>query len=226
MDNKVTIHQVNYIPWLGFFDKIKKADTFVLFDTVDYEKNSIQNRNKIRTMDGWTYLTIPIPRKYYRSPFHEVMLPDDNRWMSNHWKSIEMNYTKAGYFESYKNFFKKIYNTNFERLSDLNEKIIRYLIKEFGISVDILKTTEMSIDTSLRKTDLLLDILRKANATAYLSGKSGKEYLEREKFTDIKLEFHGFSHPVYRQVFEPFTPGMSAIDILFNEGEKAGRFLK
>lgn len=226
MKNKVTIHQINYIPWIGFFDKIKKADTFVLFDIADYEKNGVQNRNKIRTKDGWMYLTVPVPREHYRKPFYDVLLSDDTKWMNKHWKSIEINYSKAEYFDAYKDFFKELYSTKFEKLSDFNEKIVRYLIKEFGINVDILKTSEMNVNEELTKTDLLVDILKKADAASYLSGKSGKNYLEKDKFADIKLEFHEFSHPEYKQVFSPFIPAMSAIDMLFNEGEKSGGFLK
>jgi hypothetical protein len=226
MQNIVTIHQVNYIPWIGFFNKIKKADTFVLFDIADYEKNSVQNRNKIRTKDGWIYLTIPVSKQYYRKPFFQVKFPEDTFWMSKHWKSIEINYSKAQYFDSYKDFFKEIYFSKFEYLSDFNEKIIRYLIKELGINVNILKSTEMNINEELKSTDLLIDILKKAEATNYLSGKSGKNYLEKEKFSDIKLEFHEFTHPEYTQVFSPFIPALSSIDLLFNEGEKSGGFLK
>ena len=74
MNNIVTIHQVNYLPWIGFFNKIKNYDTFIMFDIADYEKNGVQNRNKIRTKDGWCYLTIPINKKYYREPFNTVKL--------------------------------------------------------------------------------------------------------------------------------------------------------
>lgn len=223
MKKIVTIHQVNYLPYIGFFNKVKQADILVMFDIADYVKNKFQNRNRIRTPDGWTYLTIPIGKEFYRKPFYQVMLPEDDKWMGKHWKNIQANYRGTAYFDSYKDFFADLYSIKHKILMELNEKIIRYLLNQFEIEVEIVKTTDLEIDNNLKGTDLLIDLLHKTNANCYLSGKSGKNYLEQEKFMkkDIDLRFHEFSHPIYKQRFDEFEPYMSAIDLLFNVGEKS-----
>ena len=221
--NVVTIHQANYLPYIGFFNKVKQADILVMFDIADYVKNKFQNRNKIRTADGWTYLTIPVEKKYYRRPFYQVMLPEGDKWREKHWKSIKANYSGADYFDSYKDFFEYLYSTKHKTLMELIEKIIRYLLNRFEIEVEIVKTTDLEIKSDLKGPDLLTDILHKTNANCYLSGKTGKKYLEQEKFIEnaIDLVFHEFTHPVYKQRFKGFEPYMSAIDLLFNVGEKS-----
>lgn len=226
MTKKVSIHQANYLPWIGFFHKLSKSDCFVLLDIVDYSKNNIINRNKIKTSNGVAYLTIPIEHKFFRKPLIDVFLPENSAWAKKHWKTIETNYTKSDFFDSYKDFFKSIYETPPEKLVKLNEKIILFLLKEFKIDVEIVKASELNINQSLKKTDLLLDILRKVNATAYLSGIGGKDYLEEEKFSDIRLEYLNFKHPVYGQLHGKFIEGLAAIDLLFNEGSKAEKFVK
>ena len=217
-----TIHQVNYLPWLGFFSKIKSSDAFVMFDVADYSKNGLMNRNKIRTADGWMYLTVPIEKKFHRRPFNEVLLPPNEKWREEHWKAILFNYKKADYFGSYGDFFEKLYKKKHKTLMELNEEIILYIFKQLGINVKIFKTTELGTDKRLKKTDILLDILKSISADTYLSGAGGKTYIEPEKFREagIGLRFQEYEHPEYRQRFDGFVPFMAVIDALFNMGEK------
>ena len=217
-----TIHQVNYLPWLGFFSKIKSSDAFVMFDVADYSKNGLMNRNKIRTTDGWMYLTVPIEKKFHRRPFNEVLLPPNEKWREEHWKAMLFNYKKADYFGSYGDFFEKLYKKKHKTLMELNEEIILYIFKQLGINVKIFKTTELGTDKRLKKTDILLDILKSISADTYLSGAGGKTYIEPEKFREagIGLRFQEYEHPEYRQRFDGFVPFMAVIDALFNMGEK------
>lgn len=226
MEKKATIHQVNYLPWIGFFNKISKVDCFVLLDTADYSKNSVANRNKIKVSNGTAYLTIPIEHRFFRKPLLEVLLPERSDWAKKHWKTIELNYCKADFFNSYNTFFKDVYGNLPEKLVELNEKIIRFLLKEFKINVEVVKASELAINPELKKTDMLLDILKKVHATSYLSGTGGKGYLEEEKFDDIKPEFQNFKHPIYKQLYGGFIEGLSAIDLLFNEGDLSEKYVK
>jgi len=223
MTKIVTIHQPNYLPWIGFFSKIKQADVFVSLDVVDFSKDSFTQRTRIRTPHGWTYLTIPIERKYYRRPINEVLLPRDSSWMEKHWKSIQFSYGKARCFENYRSIFGKLYRTEYSGLVELNQDAIHFLMRELGIRTELLKASELGVDTSLRRTDLLIDVLTKTSADLYLSGKSGDGYLENEKFREqgIELSFQKFEHPTYTQRFNGFIPNLSTVDLLFNIGEKA-----
>jgi len=228
MVRKVAIHQPNYLPWLGFFNKISKADCYVMLDRADYVKNSVMNRNKVKIgRDEWTYLTIPIPRKFYRTPMNEVLLPENKDWARKHLKTIEMHYSKAEFFNNYRNFFREVYLNPPEKFVDLAEKIIRYMLNEFKINVEIVKESKLGIDPELRKTDRLLEILRKVDADVYLSGAGGsREYLEEDKFNDIELEFVEFKQPRYRQLYGEYLNGMSAVDLLFNEGVNSEKYVK
>ncbi len=225
---RVCIHQPNYLPYIGFFNKIKHTDTYVLFDMAQYEKNNFHNRNRIRTENGSMYLTIPILSKdCYLKKVCDVKLPPNNKWMKKHWKAIEANYARSDYFDSYKNSLEEIYQTNFTGLTDFNEKIIRFLINEFRLESTIIKSTDLNLDENLKSTDLLINILKELDATFYLSGPSGKKYLDELIFRKegIRLDYQHFTHPDYKQRFDGFVENMSAIDLLFNVGEKSKEIL-
>ncbi len=223
MEKIVTIHQPNYHPWLGFFSKIKHSDIFVLLDNVKYSKNGFINRNKIRTRDGWCYLTIPIGKKFYNSKIMDVELPERTFWQEEHWQSIETNYKKAEYFLSYSDFFRNIYSKKFEYLWQINQEIILYLIKCFGIEVEIYNSSKINMCSNLSKTDLLINIIKEVRGDIYLSGPSGMDYLNTDRFEEnnIELRFFRYENRVYRQRYPGFEPNMAAIDLLFNLGEKS-----
>jgi hypothetical protein len=227
---KVGIHQPNYLPYIGFFNKVKQSDLFVLLDTAQYVKNDFHNRNRIRVPSGEMFLTIPIPSKEcFRKRICDVPLPKGD-WAEKHWKAIVMNYGRALHFREKKDFFEKLYAAPPENLGELNCGIIMHLLKEFKIATKIVKASEMNLNKELKATDLLVALLKQAGATGYISGRgrTGKEhYLEEEKFAQagIALEYQEFTHPVYKQAFPGFVANMAAIDLLFNEGDAAAELI-
>ena len=225
MRNIVTIHQPNYLPWVGLFSKVKKADCFIIADTFPYTKNSVVNRNKIRTSTGWSYLTIPINREFYQSRICDVTLPLNKSWREDHWKTIQLNYAKAHFFSTYRDFFEELYRKDFQYLWEVNVEIILYLLKCFEIDVEVIKSSDLDVDKGLHQTEALVALLKAVDAATYLSGPSGKNYLDFKQFrsNNIDLEFFSFEHPVYQQRFNDFIPNMSAIDLLFNTGPDANR---
>jgi len=220
---KVTIHQPEFLPWLGFFDKISQADLFVILDNVQFEKNYFQNRNKIRISNGWTYISAPIDKKTITKKIYDVRIAKLNTWKIKAKKTIIQNYQKAKYFKDYSTPFFEILNTDYEFIIDFNIDMIKFLFKTVEIKTPMIRASEMS-NENLHSTDLIVDICKNTNADIYLSGPSGKDYLEVDKFGDIKVEFHSFTHPTYSQQFNEFLPYMSSIDLLFNHG--AENFLK
>lgn len=217
------MHQPNYLPWIGLFSKIVQANCLIIYDNAQYEKNGVVNRNKIRTSTGWTYLSIPINKTYYLSKILDIPLPKDRKWEKDHWRLIYQNYVKTPFFGEHQDFFEGLYSQDLEYLWQLNEKILIYLLECFDINVQLLRTSELNVDTSLKHTDLMLAYLKSAGADVYISGPSGKNYLEMEKFhqNGIELKFSTFQHPVYRQRYLGFEPNMAAIDLLFNLGQQA-----
>lgn len=226
MNKIVAMHQPNYLPWLGFFSKIKHSDCFVIVDNIEFNRRGYTHRNKIRVnvKGGWMWLTIPsVSNVPLGTLINEVKLPKNNEWQKKHWKIIYLNYKKADYFYSYNDFFDKLYKKRFEYLWQVNEEITLYLLKSFDIDVEIIKASKLDLDPDLQKSDLIIAILKGIGAKTYLSGPSGKNYLEFDKFkkNDIKLGFFEFKHPVYKQRFYGFEPNMAAIDLLFNVGKKS-----
>lgn len=218
---KIAVHQPQYLPWLGYFDKIKKSDCFVFLDNVQYKSREFQNRNKIRTKNNWIWLTAPVISKGLRNQLiGNVRIDNSVDWQKRHWKSLNAWYGRAEFFERYAPFFEEIYNKmTWDRLSALNIYIIRYLMKECGIETPIYLESE--IGTTKLGTDRIIEICKKLNAHTYLSGSGGRDYLDEGQFerNGIKLMYQDFIHPQYRQCYAPFISHMSAIDLLFNCGK-------
>lgn len=225
-----TIHQPNYVPWIGLFSKVSRADCLILYDEAQYVKGGMINRNKIRTKQGSTYLTVPVGGYPTHTRILDVTLPQNGSWKRDHWKTIRLHYSKAPFFKDYADFFEDLFQQDPRVLflSELNEKIILYLLSCFDIKIEVVKTSLLSVDPALHKTDLMLAYLKKVNAGVYLSGPSGRHYLETDKFprNNIALQFFKFEHPVYPQRYPGFEPQMSALDLLFNMGPASGDIIK
>lgn len=225
----VTIHQPEHLPWLGFFDKIRQADVFVILDHVQFRKNYYQNRNRIRSADGALWLTVPVLTKgSSEQAINDVLINNQGspRWRDKCWGSLVQCYRKAQYWSTYAEEFERLYCTPWTRLVELNEAIIRSLLGAFSIKAKVVKSSELNAEG--RRGDLVLNICRRVGANIYLSGVSGQEYLDHDKFAaaDIKVQYQEFHHPIYKQVYEPFLPCMSSIDLLFNYGPASLDVLK
>jgi hypothetical protein len=224
----VTMHQPNYLPWIGLFSKISQTDCFVIMDNFQYTKNGVTHRNKVRTNVGSHYLTIPIEKKFTRSIIKDVELPSDRKWQELHWMTIYHEYLKSDFFSGHADFFKELYFKNFFYLWQINMEIIRYLLKCFEINVEIITASELNLPEDLKHTDMIVGVMKKIGATTYLSGPSGKGYLEMEKFPQNGMicKFAKFEHPVYKQRYAGFEPNLAAIDLLFNTGPNSGEIVR
>ena len=222
---RIAIHQPQYLPWLGYFDKMDRADVFVLLDDVQYKKNEWQNRNKIRNAESWQWLTVPVVYDFGRL-LSEVKIDNKTGWRTKHLKSIEMNYSRAPYFKGYSGFFEELYGKEWSLLADLNSEMILYLKERLGIKTRLIKSSELGIKSSA--TNRLVDICGKLNADVYLSGAGGAEYLDEALFAaaGIKLEYQSYEHPVYKQAFDGFEPNMAVIDLMFMEGDKSLKIIR
>ena len=227
----VSVHQPQYIPWLGYFDKIRKSDSFVFLDRVQYKEREFQNRNKIRTKDGWLWLTVPVVSKGLgRQLIADAAIDNSVGWAREHCLSLKSAYGCAEFLTPHAPFFEDLYSRQWKKLSELCVCIIEYVLKELSIVTPL--RYESRLDISGAKTDRIVEICAKLKADTYLSGAGGRDYLEEDKFTKagIKLEYQDFKHPAYRQQFmktkEDFQPHMSALDLLFNEGPRAAEILR
>lgn len=228
----VSIHQPHYLPWLGYFDKIRESDIFVFLDNVQYKHREYQNRNKIRTKDGWMWLTVPVITKGLRDQaVRDVKIDNERIWQERHWRSMAACYGNSGFFGDHFSFFEEVYTkTKWTRLVDLNVCIIKYILEVLGIDTPL--HFESEIGTSTKSTERIIEICKKVGADTYLSGSGGRSYMEEERFAQegIELRYQSFNHPVYTQCFARdkgyFIPNMAAVDLLFNEGRKSTEILK
>jgi hypothetical protein len=227
----ISVHQPQYLPWLGYFDKIAKSDCFIFLDKVQYKPREFQNRNKIRTRDGEIWLTVPVICKgKYKQGICEAAIDNEFPWQRQHSNSLKAWYGSSPFFGKYFPFFEETYSGKWDKLSDLNVHITRYILDELGIKTPI--RFESELDVHAEATDRIIDICKKVKADACLSGSGGKAYLEEDKFPEngIKLAYQDFHHPAYRQQFmkgeNDFLPFMSVVDLLFNEGPRAREILE
>ncbi len=228
---KISIHQPNFLPYIGFFDKVARSDVFVIADHLDFSKgkDNWHHRNRIRTHDGWMYLTMPVSDHFNYKPFHEVVMNGSlERIKKKHMKSLFYNYRKAPHFEEFFESFGEVYTQDEKRLAEFNISLIEWMLKSFGIRTKVVRSTELDFDRSKRKTDMIIEIVKTVGGTHFISGPGARCYLEEGKFKDngIVLEYQDFRHPVYRQAYPGFVPNLSAIDLLFNEGRSALKFFR
>ncbi len=219
----VAIHQPNYLPWLGYFYKIAHCDTFVFLDNVQYSKGGFANRNRIKTPQGESWLTVDVLTKNRQGQLiKDVEINNNAAWGSNHRKSLVQNYSCAPYFGKYSPYFSAVFRAKWEKLADMSIALAAITCRILGINkVKFVLASELG--TTGESTQLLLNICQAVGADTYLSGPSGREYMDESLFTanGIGLTYTDFKHPVYAQLYGDFIPDMSIVDLLFNEGEKS-----
>lgn len=222
---KVAIHQPHYLPWLGYLAKMDVADRFVFLDTVQFEKNGWQNRNKIRTLrrdgaGGWQWLTVPV-RAPLGTLIREVVIDAVQPWARKHCQAIRLNYARAPYFDRYVPQLEGLLSRPWHRLADLNVEVTRSLAAAFGISTETVLASDLPVSSS-DPTERLLDLCRALGADTYLAGRDGAGYMALERFREagVSVLVQEYRHPVYPQLHGEFVPFLSALDLLLTHGEK------
>jgi hypothetical protein len=223
----VSINQPAYLPWLGYFHRIAISDLHIVLDHVQFAKNSVVNRNKIRTPQGSCWLTVPLKTKgrFGALAIQDVEIADEQPWRKKHWQSLKTNYAKAPFFAEHAPFFEAIYAKPWSKLSELMRAINDYLLHALGIRTPLRYSSQMV--PRGKKEELVLNLCKEAGATTYVSGPFGRDYLDASAFAKegIAVFFHDYTHPHYAQIFPNFEPFMSVLDLLFNHGPESLRLL-
>ena len=176
----VSINQPAYLPWLGYFHRIAVSDLHIVLDHVQFEKNSFTNRNKLRTPDGWSWLTVPVKTKgkFGDLSIRSLEINNSVKWHTKHWKTICQSYSKTRHFQDHAQFFESIYLREWPRLSDLCACLTGYLLRSLGITTPIFYSSDM--DVVGNKDELVLQLCQTFGATTYLSGSVGRDYIREE----------------------------------------------
>jgi len=219
----VGIHQPNFLPWLGYFYKLAKCDTFVLLDNVQYTKNSFINRNRIKTPQGVKWLTVPVKIKgRFGQLIKDVEINSTIDWRKKHLGTLEANYKKARFFEPVFQGLKAVYCANdWDALCEVNIQLLKWSLSVLKLDRELVRASELNVWGE--STRLLIDIVKEIGGDVYLSGFGGAKYQEEELFkkAGITLAYYEFKHPVYPQLWSDFVPNLSIIDLLFNCGPES-----
>ena len=219
-DKIVVIHQPDFLPYLGFFSRLDKADIYVVFDNVQYVRSSRgwNSRDKIKTKNGEKWITVSTQKAPRETAINKILLSKDERWREDHINLIVQNYKSAPYFHEIMPYLEELYQYQCERMMDFNLKSIYLLMELFDIQVETVTASDLN---PVGKNNLLIiDIMKKLNCHKYLSGVGAKDYFVPEPYEQAGIEviWQDFKHPVYKQQYDGFLPYLSSIDLLFNCG--------
>lgn len=226
---KIAILQSNYIPWKGYFDIIGLVDEFILYDDMQYTRRDWRNRNKIKTPDGLKWLTIPVDSKgKFFQKINETKVRD-NEWCREHWRALSLNYAKAPYFHKYADRIEELYRQCEQEtyLSRINYIFLTAICEMLDIHTKITWSSDYELVDG--KTERLAGLCLSANGTEYLSGPAAKDYIVDSVFEDagITLKYMDYSgYPEYDQLFGEFEHGVTILDLLFNTGGDARKYMK
>jgi hypothetical protein len=220
------IHQPQYLPYLGFFHKLAHADVFIALDTVQYQKNGLQNRNKIKNPKGWQWLTVPVSHAH-DSKILDVQIGDAGKWARKHWSTLQSSYGRAPHFAWSAERLRPVFETPWTHLSPLNLRLAKVACELLEIEAPHILASELPSEGE--SSALLISLCKAVGADAYLSGPGGRGYMDLELFerAGIRVLWQDFVHPTYPQIFPEagFVPNLSIVDILVHCGEAAKSFV-
>lgn len=217
----VGIHQLHYLPWLRYFEKIARSDAFVLLDDIQFSKNGWQNRNKVKTANGVAVLTVPVRTKAGQT-LDEVRIHNAVPWRKKHWRTIEQAYAHAPYFEDYAPFLHKVYAREWERLNDLNFHMLRFYLDALGIETPVSRSSMLNVPGEA--TERLVNLVKAVGGDTYYSGAFALDaYLDAAllEANGIALELQEWTAPEYAQLHGAFERDLSVVDLLMNCGPNA-----
>jgi hypothetical protein len=222
---KIAIHQPQYLPWLGYFDKLDSADVFIFLDTVQFKKHEWQNRNRIRTKDGWQWLTVPIIDRFPEQ-IDRVEVNAKTDWQRKHCQALRLHYGRAPFWDPLGPELVTLLESPWTRLSDLNVAATDLLCRHLGIKTSRLLASGLSAREE--PTDRLIDLCRAAGGTTYLAGQSGPSYMDVGRFSEaeIAVQVQSYTHPQYPQRHQPFISHLAVVDLLFNCGPESLNVLR
>jgi len=228
MTKKIAILQSNYIPWKGYFDLIAAVDEFIIFDDMQYTRRDWRNRNQIKTPNGSQWLTVPVLVKgKFNQKIKDTEI-DGSKWTLMHWKSLSQNYRRASYFDEIAAWLEPLYLVeSYRSLSQLNRRFMEAICDYLGIRTRM--TNSWDYDLIDGKTERLAGLCKQAGGAEYISGPSARGYIDESVFTDhdIKLSWFDYSdYPEYPQQWGEFTHQVTILDLLFNCGKDAPRYMR
>lgn len=222
----IGILQPSYLPWLGYFEQIKRCDVFVIYDTVQYDKGGWRNRNRIKTPSGPLWLTVPVLLKKKNFPIiREVEIDRSEAWAKRHLKTLAQYYSKAPHYAEAIGDLERILLSGHRFLIDLNLDIIAWINARLDIATRIVLASDLAVDGD--RDARIINIVKQLGGQAFYEGAAGRNYIDTEFFRKegVEVVFQDYAHPVYPQLHGAFVSHLSAIDLLFNCGPDSAAIL-
>lgn len=223
MKKTVVIHQPDFLPYLGFFQRFLSADEFIVLDHVQFSARGWTHRDKIKTPTGERWLSLSVDKAPRDTPINEIKLTRSVDWVTDNLNLLRQNYRAAPFFEEIFPLVHAMYDDPPRLMVDFNIRSIELLMDLLGVRLPWVRSSILHPRGS--SNELLIDLLFKVGATHYLSGNGARDYMQPDKFSNagIQVVWQQFSQPVYPQQFGAFVPYLSALDVLFNCGVTASR---
>lgn len=223
---KTAIHQPQYLPWLPYLLKAAQSDVFILLDSVAFQKNGLQNRNRIKTAQGASWLTVPVKQKLGQL-ITDVEIDNTADWRRKHWSTISQNYRKAPHFPRYASELEALYAREWTKLAELNIRLLELLFGWFQIETRVLRSSAMKAEGAASR--LVLNLCLETGATEYISGEGGRDYMDEASFAEagVRVVYKPAALPKPYPQLHPeagFLGDLSCLDILFNCGPEWSRF--
>jgi hypothetical protein len=220
MSRIAVIHQPDFMPYLGFFQRLLHTDAFVYLDTVQYVDRGWINRDKIKTPKGEKWISVSVKNAPRDTPINRIELSDTNDWREGNLSLLRANYSAAPFFKEIFPSIEALYAGGFTMLAEFNIASINMLCGMLGIEIkEVIHASQLE-PTTFKSNELLVKILKEIGADRYLSGVGARAYFRPEPFEQagIEVTWQDFLHPVYPQLHGDFIPYLSSIDLLFNCG--------
>jgi len=218
-------HQPQFMPWLGYFEKMLSSDVFVLLDDVQFKKNEWQNRNRVWSREGPQWLTVPVLHEF-PSEIRGVRINETTHWRHKHVQTLTQTYAKAACFPEQWEPFRRLYEQKGQCLLELNLATIEALRRILDVSTPLKLSSELGVDG--KSTERLVNLCRKLGAGVYLAGAGGKDYMDMALFegAGIEVRFQEYAHPVYSQFDGPFVSHLSAFDLICHHGRESSKIMR
>lgn len=222
----VCIHQPDFVPYLGFFDRLLHSDHFILLDNVQFIRRGWQHRDRIKTSQGSGWLTLSVEKGDYHQKISEVRLAADGKWVGDNLSLLRQCYTKAPFFDLIYPQVEAIYSAGHERLIDFNMAFLDMAFRLFGIDVQTSLASSYPVESS--SSQRLLDLVLAVGGDNYLTGSGSRDYLDEGLFvrSGVRVSWQDFKHPIYSQLHGDFEPMLSCLDLFFNCGNNASLVLR
>lgn len=216
-----------FFPWVGMFEQIRLADTYVHYDDVQFSKGSFVNRVQIKTSDGFKWLTIPLYKQRLGQAILEVLTDDEQDWRNQHLTFLAQTYRRAPYKDEMIAVVEKVYRNEERKLIDIVVAGLLEVCRYFGLCEGREFRYSSHMGVGGESSQRVVNTVKKAGGDVYITGHGAKNYLDHAVFekNKIHVEYMKYRRTPYPQLYGAFNPHVSILDLIANRGKEGGKMI-